>query len=191
MNEYTTESIVIFARELIAAAKIAKTSKTPGLHVVRVERKDRVLTIAATDGYKIVRYKHETDKGEPFIVTFDALEVAKSLKVSDVVTIHADRLETGAVTLSSSDKPADFINNSKVNDMLFESGDEGQFVCFNPVYAAQIMDAFKNSSEYRKSEREKRNPNALRIELHGELRPVTFRSQAGTFEAVLMPVRIS
>ena len=191
MTEYSTETVVLSARELIAAAKIAKSARMAAYKTVRVERKECILTIAATDSYKVVRYFHEVERGEAFVAAFDAAELASRLKVSDRVIFDGEKLIAGAGTVSTAERNVEYLRNSNI-DALLNVTDEGeaQHVGVNPAFMRQIMDAFKASDEYQDELRRSKTPAPVIIEFHGERKPITFRSQRKTFEALAMPVRI-
>lgn len=178
------EKIELSARELIAAAKIAKQKANEGktaLQCVHIEAKGTELKISATDSYIAVRYTHPIESDAEFSLNVDGAAISKNMKVSDAVFCDGEGIRFGACSLGHVEAkyPA-------LDPILEREPKALGYSAFDPDLMALILNAFKGSESHR-------NGSNLfgclsSVDKEGDyLTASVFESDDGCFRALLMP----
>lgn len=178
------EKIELSARELIAAAKIAKQKANEGktaLQCVHIEAKGTELKISATDSYIAVRYIHPIESDAEFSLNVDGAAISKNMKASDAVFCDGEGIRFGACSLGHVEAkyPA-------LDPILEREPKALGYSAFDPDLMALILNAFKGSESHR-------NGSSLfgclsSVDKEGDhLTASVFESDDGCFRALLMP----
>lgn len=178
------EKFELSARELIAAAKIAKQKTNEGktaLQCVHIEAKGTELRISATDSYIAVRYIHPIESDVKFSLNIDGTAISKNMKVSDAVFCDGDGIQFGACSLGHVEAkfPA-------LDPILEREPKALGYSAFDPDLMSLVMGAFKGSDSYRDGSNLFGCLSSVNKE--GDLLTASvFESDDGCFRALLMP----
>lgn len=184
--------VIVNAKELLAAAKIAYKSDKPNLQTVKIDCDDTRYTITATDSYKLVQFANTTSERDNGVVLIDSNFIKSNVKASDNsvlietendlinVKIYAKITAVLRCEIQTKQKEIRFPNTKQILET--KPAETINTCAFNAAQMSEMCDAIKTA--YGK--------NAFfNMQFTGTIRPAIFTSENknGYFKGVLMPVR--